>query len=98
MTHKPISSPASSNTAASPGLQQALRRPPRLLHRPFKGNCDRCGQEYIVERGGHFSDSSYYELFHDYMNLEVRYKAAVRFLCAVLRARNDPSNPANAPK
>ena len=98
MTPKPISSQASSSTAASQASQQALRRPPRLLHRPFKGNCERCGHEYIVERGGHFSDASYYELFHDYMNLEARYKAAVRFLCAVLRARNDPSNPANAQK
>ena len=98
MTLKPISSPASPDTAASQASQQALRRPPRLLHRPFKGNCERCGQEYIVERGGAFNDASYYELFHEHMNLQARYKAAVRFLCAVLRARNDPSNPANAPK
>ena len=95
MTGKSTSSPGSSSTAALQGSQQALRRPPRLLHRPFKGNCERCGQEYIVERGTSFSDAFVYELHHDYMNLEARYKAAVRFLCAVLRARNDPENPAN---
>ena len=70
-------------------------RSSRTIYRPFKGNCERCGHEYIVERGGAFSDASYYELFHEHMDLQARFKHAIRFLLAVMRARNDPANPAN---
>lgn len=43
----------------------------------------------MVERGGAFRDSDYYELFHEHMNLQARFKAATGFMVAVLRARKD---------
>lgn len=78
----------SETRAASQTAHIPLKRPPRLLHRPFKGNCERCGLEYVVERGGNFGDRDYYELFHEHMNLQARFKAAVRYLVAIMRARN----------
>lgn len=63
------------------------------MHRPFKGNCERCGQEYIVERGGYFDDRAYYELFHEHMDLQAQLKSARRwmlryFLMLVRAGRN----------
>ncbi len=67
---------------------QPTPRSPRPLHRPFKGHCERCGEEYIVERGGSFGDRDYYELFHEHMNLMHRFKLAAQFVFYLMRARN----------
>ena len=39
--------------------------------------CERCGHQHTVERAGRFRDEDFYELFHDYSDLEAESKRVI---------------------
>jgi hypothetical protein len=51
-----------------------------VKRKPFIVQCERCGNEQPVSRGGHFRDEDYLELHHDYMALEQAYRREVAML------------------
>ena len=63
-------------------------KPRRSLYKSYTLACERCGQEHVVERGGHFRDADYYELFQEHIALQHQFTTALKFLHLVARTKN----------